>query len=658
MLPALLFTHDLLKSCRKIVLILLLLPISSFAGSDSQNDISQRKLTQNSGAQDGSQAVSAAEYIDNARQTVLWESVEWLNLVHYNKESDSFLSQVDDDRFFYAEDGSSNPQAELIATLEQLFIPADDDNQQAQCRFVARIAWLSKQLNIDKNLLPVVHCEEYLEWRQLVQADSVTMIFPAYHLNSPSSMFGHTLLRLDNTDNSKTDWLSYAVNFGANIDNSDNSLLYAYRGLAGGYPGIFISEPYFKKIQEYNRIEHRDIWEYQLNLSPVETENMIKHLWELKTINFDYYFFDENCSYRLLELIEVARPGIELTDEFILTAIPVDTVRSIAEAGLIESIKYRPARATEIQYILKTMSAEDRALVHRLSSDINIADSETFTALPPARQKMIVDVAYKYLRYLKTEQARDDESAKRSFQLLKKLNSYPVDIDIDSQIPLPTAPEEGHKSKRLNLGLGQRLTNNYAELGFKMAFHDLEDGVEGFLQGAQINLGNIKVRAEENVGLRLYQFDVVDIFSLTPRDDFFNPLSWKIITGFERQLTHGKDQLVYQINGGAGGTWELLKNHQVYALGIARLEINKQLKNTFEPAIGFNAGLLSHFTNTTARLEFSGEQFQEDVYRLRAQYTQNVVFSTNHSVKLSARHQWQENDVEFSDVNLSYQYYF
>ena len=650
MFPASPYISYLLKSYRLFFLILLLLPINSFASNSNKI---QSKLSEV-----GSAPVSANDYITEARRLVLWEQSEWLNLIHYNKASDNYLSQVDDERFFYAADGNSDPQAELIATLEQLFVATENNNQQTQCRFVARVAWLSEQLEIDKNLLPGVHCDEYLEWRHLVQADSVTMIFPAYHLNSPSSMFGHTLLRLDNTDNSKTDWLSYAVNFGANIDNSDNSLLYAYRGLAGGYPGIFISEPYFKKIQEYNRIEHRDIWEYELNLTSEETERMIKHLWELKTINFDYYFFDENCSYRLLELIEVARPGIELTDEFIVTAIPVDTVRSINDAELIRSVKYRPARATEIQHILKKMTAENRVLVHQLSADINIADTETFTALPLKDQKIIVDVAYKYLRYLKTEEVRDDESAKRSFQLLKILNSYPVNINIDSQIPVPTAPEEGHKSKRISIGAGQRLNNNYAELGFKMAFHDLEDNKDGFLQGAQINIGSIKVRAEENVGLRLYQLDFVDIFSLTPRNKFFNPLSWKVYTGFERQLSKQKDQLSYHLTGGAGGTWEIIKNNQFYALAIGRLEINKQFKNTIEPAIGFNTGFLSHFKNTTAHLEISGEQFQDDFYRLRAQYTQNFLLSTDHSVKIFARHQWQENDVDFSDINISYQYYF
>ena len=595
---------------------------------------------------------------DQAAQFKLWQKLEWLNLLHYNSENGVYVSQVDDGRFFYAADGSRNPESELLATLENLFIEHDDHNQQTQCRFVARTRWLADELDISHEVLPTVNCDEYLEWRQLVQADRVTLVFPAYHLNSPSSMFGHTLLRLDNSKGTRTDWLSYAVNFGADIDNSDNSLLYAYRGLAGGYPGIFITEPYFKKIQEYNRIEHRDIWEYELNLTAHETEKMIQHLWELKTINFDYYFFDENCSYRLLELIEVARPGVELTDEFILTAIPVDTVRAIDDAGLIESVSYRPARATHIQHIIDGMSDQQRGIVLSLSRDISILNSDTFSGLSVKQQKMTVDLAYKYLRYLRTEASRDPEISKRSFQLLKKLNTYPVEIDISNTVPAPSPPEKGHKSKRMGIGIGQRLNNNYAEFGFKMAFHDLEDSKQGFLQGAQINMGSIKLRAEEDAGLRLYQLDIIDIFSLTPNNSFFDPLSWKVYSGFERQLTLDKDQLVYHLSGGAGKTWEILENHQFHALAIGRLEINKQLKNDLEPAIGFNTGFLSHFRHSTAQLEFSGEQFEDHIYRIRAQYTQNFVLSTNHSIKLFAKHQWQDNNIDFSDINLAYQYYF
>jgi len=62
-------------------------------------------------------------------------------------------------------------------------------------------------------------------------------------------MFGHTLLRLDPAEDANwSDWLSYAVNFGANINSDDNSLFYAWKGLSGGYPGQFIVAPYFGKI--------------------------------------------------------------------------------------------------------------------------------------------------------------------------------------------------------------------------------------------------------------------------------------------------------------------------------------------------------------------------------------------------------------------------
>lgn len=84
----------------------------------------------------------------------------------------------------------------------------------------------------------------------------------------------------------------------------------------GGYPGLFALVPYQEKLSEYRSLENRDLWEYRLNLTQAETERMVEHVWELKQIKFDYFFFDENCSYRLLELLQVARPSLRLTGQF------------------------------------------------------------------------------------------------------------------------------------------------------------------------------------------------------------------------------------------------------------------------------------------------------------------------------------------------------
>ena len=611
-----------------------------------------------------SQAANSDNYLsqlqNQAKQQQLWKQTEWLNLLHYKGDgnsADDYENPIRDAAFFLADDGANNAEAELIATLDGIYDTEKKDDENIQCRFVARLNWLKQKLAINPETLPTVHCKEYLAWRKNVQPQQVTLVFPTYHLNSPSSMFGHTLLRLDpEKDQGESKWLSVSISFGANVPEGENSALYAYRGLVGGYSGLFITDHYYKKIQEYNGIEHRDIWEYRLNLTPEETERLVTHIWELQNINFDYYFFDENCSYRLLELLEIARPGIELTEEYMVTAIPIDTVKTIDKNGMIENTEYRPSRATVLSYLLQNIPEDDRDLVMKLSEDIETKNSQNFTRLSSVEQREIIETAYKYLRYQQSEKGREPAAAKRSFQLLKLRNNYPVSAAPD--IPAPVSPENGHSSKRTSFGLGKRLDNYYGEIGFKMSFHDLEDNADGFLRGAQINIGSLQVRAEENESISLYKLDLIDVFSLAPRTQFFKPIAWRVYAGFERELTKGKDQLAAHITGGGGGSWNLFDNSQYYALATGRLEINKQLDHSIEPGVGFISGFLSHFGSSTARLEASGEHFTDSTYRLRMQYTQNFVLSTNHSIKIFGKHQWQEDDIEFSDINLNYQYYF
>ncbi|HEX6590591.1 MAG TPA: DUF4105 domain-containing protein, partial [Moraxellaceae bacterium] len=231
---------------------------------------------------------------------------EWQALLHVNRGAtahDRGESYVDDAKFFLASNGKENPQAELEANAAALQ-PAGSPQR---CRFPARYFFLADRLGWKEDA-PLAHCTEYLEWRSQIPSARAVLVFPASYLNSPSSMFGHTLLRLDASQAPDNVWNSWAVNFGALTMGKDNSILYIWRGLAGGYPGHFSIVPYVSKIQEYSNLENRDIWEYSLKLDKAEMARMINHLWELRDINFDYYFFDENCSFRLLELLEVAKP--------------------------------------------------------------------------------------------------------------------------------------------------------------------------------------------------------------------------------------------------------------------------------------------------------------------------------------------------------------
>ena len=597
---------------------------------------------------------------DRAAEKALWEHHEWLNLVHYRRSKfveGSYASSVDDLQFFYSLDGKTSPWNEMNATLAAFFNELDTGNEHAICMFPARLDWLGKQLGMDKQQLPAVNCSDYEKWRGQVHAGSATLVFPTYQLNSPSSMFGHTLLRLDPEDDDNwSEWLSYAVNFGANISSDDNSLLYAWNGLTGGYPGQFIVMPYFRKIQEYNQIERRDIWEYRLNLEPEEVEILVTHLWELKDINFDYYFFTENCSYRLLELIEVARPGVELTDEFVVTAIPVDTVRAVERAGMIDEISYRPSQETIVKQLILELPKEDYARLDRLLNQPIDEHDGDFQSIPVDRQKALLDSAYKLLRLRQNRMERDPRVARKSHRLLTMRNRYPAAALPD--VHEPARPESGHHSKRVTFGVLKRRGKAYSELGFRMSFHSLEDNDAGYLRGAQINIANFVVRRKNSTGsLVLQQADFADIFSLTPRSRFFSPVSWRIRGGLERVYSDEDDRAVGHITGGGGFSWQALEDGAVYSLLTGRLEANSTFTHRIEPALGVSVGGIYHSRIGTGHAEFNGEKFTGGEYRVNFSFIQNLVLSRDHALQFHFKREWHTDD-NFSDAGLSYNYFF
>ena len=69
----------------------------------------------------------------------LYEERTWEVLLHYAKSySGSFVSKIDDDRFFLSPAGRTDRKAELEATIRSLFIPPGKDGEHAACRFPAR----------------------------------------------------------------------------------------------------------------------------------------------------------------------------------------------------------------------------------------------------------------------------------------------------------------------------------------------------------------------------------------------------------------------------------------------------------------------------------------------------------------------------------------
>lgn len=485
---------------------------------------------------DASRDVSVEALIERAAEAGLHESRAWRALMHYRPRAfgSGVESIIDDPAFFLALGGKRDPLAEIAATIDGIMrtdIPLGDAHPQ--CRFPARLLYLSEALGLLPGDLPEARCSALGEYLEKVDPRSATLIFPEGYQNSPASMFGHTLLRIDTTRESAL--VSWAVNYSAHTGETFGPA-FAVKGVFGLYDGYFSLMRYFEKLNDYGMIENRDIWEYSLGLSEGDVRRLALHVWELKDTGSEYYFFDENCSYRLLFLIEAARPDLDLTGGFFYWVTPVDSIRAAINAGLVTGHVWRPSLATRIRHVASVSAPAERKASLALAAGGMRADDvmaeQTFDREARVR---VLDMASDYLKYRFSRHEMDRAAYAGRFRSVLAARSTLGTMEYE--IPRPAKPpEDGHASSRASVVGGVQNHGEYAGVNLRLSYHDLLDPATGYAPGAAITFLETEARYyadSEDVALERMTF--VDIVSLAWRDEFFHPTSWKVRFGLMRE---------------------------------------------------------------------------------------------------------------------------
>ncbi len=614
-------------------------------------------------------SVSDVEYrqelLRRAGELSLAERREWDVLLFYRQRWEGRKSIIDDPRFFLSPAGKTDPAAELEATIRGMFAPAMEGDEHPRCRYPARYQWLRDELKIDPARFPEPACGKLDEALTAVDPRSAVLVFPAAHNNGPASMFGHTLLRIGSSYRSEL--LSYAVNYAAHSTDT-NGLVYAYKGLFGHYPGYFSILPYYEKLKEYSDLENRDVWEYGLKLSPGEVRRMVLHIWELQGIASDYYFFDENCSFMLLFLLESARPELSLADEYwdrwSFWVIPADTIATLRRAGLIDTVKYRPSLATRISYRSGLLPAEagERALnvaLQRLP-----ATDEARSGSPAEERRQVLDLAAEFVQYRYSRKELTQEEFQSRFRsILTARSGLGVGDSVAGEVPAPPQPEEGHLPGKLSAGAGIRRDQPFLELSWQPAYHGLLDPDAGYTMGAQINFFSATGRYYPEANqLKLQSFRPVDIVSLAPRDRFFQPFSWKVSGGLDRKtFDNGGDELFLRLNTGGGFAWTLSPNSTDigYIMAEADLNLSDRLDRKVALGGGATAGLLANLSeHWKVHLSATGLFYAiEESQYYRIALDQHLNFSRTSVIVL--RTNWERSyDHSRVEAGLSWVRYF
>lgn len=538
-------------------------------------------------------AAQADTYLEalvaRARTQGLAASPEWRALLHYQPRFGVLPARAlpDSANFFLSPRGRTDAAAELDATLAAFFSDEreTDTTQNPQCRFRARFAWLDARLGFDPDRMPRQPCPRFEQWRRALDPGRITLVFASAYLNSPSSAYGHTLLRVDPADGGAgTNLLSYAINFAARTDGS-NALLYAARGLMGGYVGAFAMMPYYAKVAEYSDIENRDVWEYELTLDATEIDRLLAHVWEMGPVEFDYYFLDENCAYHLLAMLEVARPGLRLTSSFPLYAIPADTVKVVMRTeGLVRTVTWRPARGTVLRHRLRVTSPAVVAAGDGLARGA-IPVGEASARLPeePARAEAL-ELGFELLDYrrLRGEAAGPGLNLRLRDLLVARAK---IDGPPAPEPPRPAVrPDEGHGSLRLSLGGGTTAGRGFQEARLRFAYHDLMDPEPGFLRGGQIEFLGLGLRHDNDTGQVTFdRFTLADVVSLTPRDPLLPAWSWRGGVGVERTTVgpHGHRLPLAYAKMGAGLALETPRGWLLYAFAEGDIRASGHLDHGY-----------------------------------------------------------------------------
>ena len=604
------------------------------------------------------------ELQQEAREKGLAADRMWEVLLHYKPAGKGVKSLVDDPRFFNAPDGKRNPDAELLATLASFFTgTVKDGAEHPQCQFVARYTWLNDQLGFDPARLPKAACPAFEKALREVKPRSLVLVYPNTLLNSPSSMFGHTFLRINST--SENDLLSHAASYAA-ITGDNPGALYPLKGLFGLYEGRYSNLPYYEKVKEYTDIEQRDIWEYYLNLTPDEAYRTFLHVWEMKDFYSDYYFFDENCSFELLFLIEAGRPSPRLTEEFSgwrFWVIPVDTVRAVQKLGLVERVAYRPSRATKILRIASGMDAGLREMTFAVAEGKLPPKEVLDRDLSTGQKREVLDLSTELTQYRFSSGKLEQETYKKQFlDILSARSTLGTPAGDPYPIATPTPPDQGHLSARIRTGGGYRSDSWFGEFEWRAAYHDISDPDEGYVRGAQINFMELSFRYYfDDDKLRLHRWRIVDIVSLAPWNGIFKPISWKVNVGAEEMLlADGGDHPVLRLNVGGGLSGSTGSTGIAYLMPETDLNVSTRLDGGYSLGFGGMAGLMANLlkdwkVNLWAQGLFysAGDKHQN----LTAALQQTLRVTTNNAVSLDMMRQRSFRNYK-TDIVMRWNWYY
>jgi len=427
----------------------------------------------------------------------------WERLLHFEEGE----SRVKSDEFFLTPSVERTPATEFHEMVRLLLIR---DGHDLACAFPARYEWLRENF-LSIPYFDLDHCDDLRRFSRDYNMDKVSLVFVSELVDSPASAFGHLLLVIPHPNNRFL--LSNVIHFAART-NGDNGFRYAYKGLNGGYDGVFLNDPLFERLSIYSTLEQRHAYFYSISLTPEQRHRLLLHLFELKKATFQYYFSRENCAFQIGILLEIALDESLITHKITYYALPLEIVRAF-QGRLAYERDLRP------------------------SLDIANATFKELRAEEKSTLLDVVDGANPHLLHISDKVA---ETLVRHYEYRFRRQGYVysnyadvMSLEYDAAPTLPDGPDRLHGNPpiRLGVGLHQDRGGRKALITFRPFLRDRMDSHPIHEDGSELSFMDVSVTASSD-GFDLEGIDIVHVTSSPPRTELHKPTSWQLSAGLNK----------------------------------------------------------------------------------------------------------------------------
>ncbi len=444
----------------------------------------------------------------------------WQKLLHFENSKSNVISE----EFFLSDNPNPSLEDELNSMVTLL---RGRYGKEIACNFPARYLWIKEHLDVP--YFDLESCQELNSFLETLQKDTLYLIYSSEYPNSPSSSFGHTMIAFK--DKSTPLELSDVIHFAAKTDN-EGFFTYSYKGLTGGYDSYFLRASLFQKMYQYNIKEQRYIYAYKLDFNRDEIKKIQYHLFELRKATFGYYFLNQNCASKIVDLLEMSNEDRTINKS--IFHLPIDTIKIYQED--IENITKFIPLISKINYLTDKMSIEEKRDFLNIIKDNSIPSDN------------LSDITKETLVYYYQFLFRKYHQSYSNYNSIMSLSYSKTKIEDSSQNPL-----ENTQPSKLGISYSD---NGSLEFNYMPLFIDYRDIQKNPMQEIEFKLLNFNLSLQKE-DLDIENIDLISIKSLPQQYSFYHPISWSLYLGFNRE--NYSNELKFQNSYGFGFTKKLSK---------------------------------------------------------------------------------------------------